>query len=180
VSVYVPAPITEVTTTSTAMSRARGQGHHTDFWYSTHATIHDQWSRIRIKELPIEVHQRAVVEGRNEGETLLDKDTIAIDVGHSKETPVDAHTIISKEVIKQLRGERGGMRFHLSKQETDIPIGEIIIMVSPRASPITSSHSSRNHEYPYDGYPPPLLCHGFPFLRCSHVRTGSTLRANTS
>ena len=57
VSVYVPAPITEVTTTSTAMSNASltAKGHHTDFWDSTDATIQDQLSRIRIKELHIEV-----------------------------------------------------------------------------------------------------------------------------
>jgi len=113
--------------------RAHDKGDHTDFRHHSDSTIADQLSRIRIKEEDIEVHQRAVVQGHDEGEILLDKDSVAIHIGRIKDTPSDGDTIAGKHLAKELGGERRSVRFHLAKQDTAAAIVVAIVMVSPGA-----------------------------------------------
>src|SRR2546426_5654617 len=97
-----------------------------------------------------------MVEGHHQGETLLDKDSVAILIYHIKESPGDNETVIGNYSVQELSGEQRVVRFHLAKEETATTSLERIVMVSPRAP----AQSTRDHE---NAYPPPAsACHGLP------------------
>src|SRR5438093_7625671 len=138
------------------VARAHYKGYRTDFLHHINATILDQLSRIRIKKLDIEIHERAVVEGRHQGEIFLDKDSVAIFICHIKEIPVDNETVIGNDSVQELSGGQRVVRFHLAKEETATATLGRIVTVSPRAS----AQGTSDHE---NAYPPPAsACHGLP------------------
>src|SRR5262249_17321135 len=138
--------------------RVHHKGLRTDFRHHITATILDQLSCICIKELDIEIHKRAVVESHRQCEILLDKDSVAIHIYHTKEIPVDNEAVTDNYSVQELGGKQRVVRFHLAKEETATTTVGLIVMVSPRAP----AQGASDHE---NAYPPPAsACHGLPPL----------------
>ena len=117
-------------------------GDGTALWHHTAPTIRDELSRIRIKKLHIEVHERTVIQGHDEGETLLDEHAVAIHIERINEAPIHGDTIVHKQITQELCGERRGVRFSFANEETDSTLMVIIVMIVPTAS----AHNSREQE----------------------------------
>jgi hypothetical protein len=130
------------------VARAYVKGEHTDFRDHIDPSIADQLSPIRIKELDIEVHLPAVVQGHDQAEILLDQDAVAIHIGRIKDTPIDGKTIVDKHIAQELSGEKRIVRFSLANQETAVARALTIAIASPTAT----SQGSSNHEYAYHAY----------------------------
>jgi hypothetical protein len=143
------------------VARAHRKGDDTDFRHHIAPTIKDQLARIRVKELNIEVHEGAVVQGHDQAETLLDQDAVTIHIGRIKKTPSHGDTITDKQIAEELGGEKGRVRFLLSHQHTATARGVPIVLVSATRTPC---HGSSDHEDADQAYPPPAsVYHGFPF-----------------
>ena len=125
------------------VAHAHRKGDATHVRHDIAAALKDQLSRIRIKEVHIEVHNGTVIYRHDEGETLLDQDAVAIHIEPIKEVPRHGDTIVPKQIIEELSGERGGVRFLLAHEHTAATRMASIVMVSVARAPC---HGSSEHE----------------------------------